>query len=256
MEGRLAMSVDETLAESVGNGASPPVARLYGFSPPTLSLGRFQKVRGSVDLARLAADGVTLVRRPTGGHAVLHDDALTYAVILPKSGSWADARKREVYEFIARVLLAGLAELGITGSINAARTGDLHNPDCFGSAGEYEITTAGRKLIGSAQMTTRTAVLQHGSIPLSNPGGRVLRYIHASQPGADAGGAPSGSGEPTCLDEQAGRDLSFQEVRDAFCRAFLRELDAVITTMRPEEDAAAERIRAARYASDEWNLRS
>jgi lipoate-protein ligase A len=268
MEGRLDMAIDEALAEAVGSGASVPVARLYGFSPPALSLGRFQKFKSSARMEKLEADGITLVRRPTGGHAVLHDDELTYSVVLPKeNGSGAQppgggdpgsggqpltvraigARKREVYEFIARTLLAGLAELGLKGTVNSARTGDLHNPDCFSSAGEYEITAGGRKLIGSAQMTTRTAILQHGSIPLSNPGQRVMRYLRLDQ--------PVEATEPTCLNEQAGRTLSFDEVRDAFCRAFLRELGARLSELTPEEAAAAERIRAQKYASDSWNLK-
>jgi lipoate-protein ligase A len=250
MEGRLDMAIDEALAEAVGNGASMPVARLYGFSPPTLSLGRFQKFKSAARMEKLEADGITLVRRPTGGHAVLHDDELTYSVALPKGAgpvSGIGARKREVYEFIARTLLAGLAELGLGGTINSSRRGDLHNPDCFSSAGEYEITAGGRKLIGSAQMTTRTAILQHGSIPLSNPGQRVMRYLRLDQ--------PVEATEPTCLNEQAGRTLSFDEVRDAFCRAFLRELGARLSELTPEETAAAERIRAEKYVSDSWNLK-
>jgi lipoyl(octanoyl) transferase len=265
MDGRRAMAVDEAIAESVGAGASGPVVRLYGFSPPTLSLGRFQKFRPAGSLERLAADGITLVRRPTGGHAVLHDNELTYSVTLPKDARVAaeataeaaaesapassrGARKREVYEFIARVLLAGLTELGLRGVINARQHGDVHNPDCFGSAGEYEISAPdGRKLIGSAQMTTRTAVLQHGSIPLSNPGNRVPRYIAMDE--------ALESHPPTCLDELAGRALTFDEVRDAFRRAFQRELGAAESELTAAEGAAAEQILARRYASDEWNLK-
>jgi len=250
MEGRFDMAVDEALAEAVGAGASLPVVRLYGFSPPTLSLGRFQKIKGRYSPALLAKDGVTLVRRPTGGHAVLHDCELTYSVALSKEESGTligGARKREVYEFVARVLLAGLAELGITGKINASRQGDLHNPDCFGSSGEYEITGRdGRKLIGSAQMTTRRAILQHGSIPLENPGRRVLRYIRVDE--------PMESGDPSCVNEEAGKSLSFEEVQEAFARAFKRNLDAEESELRDEEKEAADRILAARYASDSWNL--
>ncbi|MFI5369364.1 MAG: biotin/lipoate A/B protein ligase family protein, partial [Spirochaetia bacterium] len=244
------MAVDEALAEAVGAGDSLPVVRLYGFSPPTLSLGRFQKIKGRYSPSLLAEDGVTLVRRPTGGHAVLHDCELTYSVALSKEGSGTligGARKREVYEFVARVLLAGLAELGITGRINASRQGDLHNPDCFGSSGEYEIAGRdGRKLIGSAQMTTRRAVLQHGSIPLENPGRRVLRYIKVDE--------PLDSGDPTCLNEETGRILSFEEVQEAFARAFQLNLHAERSELRDEEKKAADRILAARYASDSWNL--
>ena len=261
MNGRWNMAVDEALAEAVGSGRSAPVVRLYGFSPPTLSLGRFQRARAELDAGRLESDGIVVVRRPTGGHAVLHDDELTYSVALPKQGGplpgpgrAADgappavgARKREVYLFIARILLAGLADLGIHGTINAAQRGDVHNPDCFGSAGEYEISGAGgRKLIGSAQMTTRQSILQHGSIPLTNPGRRVFLYLHASQ--------PPDSHEPTSLDEETGRTLTFEEVRDAFARAFRDQLDTEESAVTAEEEKRAHEILATRYETDAWNL--
>jgi lipoate-protein ligase A len=254
MEGRRDMAIDEALAEAVGSGASPPVVRLYGFSPPTLSLGRFQKTKGQYSARQLTRDGVTLVRRPTGGHAVLHDDELTYSVALPKeSGLLGDslphggARKREVYLFIARMLLHGLANLGVNGTINAEQRGDIHNPDCFGSAGEFEIAGAGgRKLIGSAQMTTRHAILQHGSIPLQNPGQRVFRYLEAAQ--------PLDSHTPSCLNEEAGRKLTFEEVRDAFARAFREDLGARESDLLPAERESADRILREKYDTDAWNL--
>ena len=254
MEGRWNMAVDEALAEAVGaagDGASGAAAhagvvRLYGFSPATLSLGRFQKTRGQFLLPRLEADGVTLVRRPTGGHAVLHDDELTYSVALPKGGTQL-SRKREVYLFIAEILLAGLANLGIDGTINAAQRGDVHNPDCFGSAGEYEISgRAGLKLIGSAQMTTRVAILQHGSIPMSNPGQGVARYLEAGQ--------PLESHPPSSVNEEAGRPLSFEEVQSAFSRAFQERLQAQISDVTPAEEARARKILQEKYATDAWNL--
>lgn len=237
MDGRWDMAVDEALAEAVGNGESPPVVRLYGFRPPTLSLGRFQKAKGLYSPRLLAEDGVTLVRRPTGGHAVLHDNELTYSVALSKETGpltgganppAVGARKREVYLFIAHILLRGLANLGITGTINSAQRGDVHNPDCFASTGEYEIAgTGGKKLVGSAQMTTRRAILQHGSIPLQNPGQRVFRYLETAQPLADH--------PPSCLNEEIGRALSFEEVREAFACAFRDEIGARDSQLSPAE---------------------
>jgi lipoate-protein ligase A len=250
MEGQLDMAIDEALTEAVGEGRSPQVVRLYGFSPPTLSLGRFQPARGLADARALAADGVTLVRRPTGGHAVLHDGELTYSVILSKEkieASLGSARKRAVYEFIARILVAGLANLGVAGVINASQKGDARNPDCFGSAGEYEISSsAGRKLIGSAQMTTRRAILQHGSIPWENPGLKVFRYLRVEQ--------PPDSHPPSCLDEETGRRHSFEQVRDAFAAAFRASLQAVDSKLSAAEEEAARRVLREKYASDEWNL--
>jgi lipoate-protein ligase A len=250
MDGRLDMAIDEALAEAVGTGASPPVIRLYGFSPATLSLGRFQRAKGLLRVERMAADDVTLVRRPTGGHAVLHDSELTYSVVLSKAehGSLTgSARKRDVYMFIARILLEGLTNLGISGTINAAQRGDIHNPDCFGSAGEFEIAgRQGRKLIGSAQMTTRTAILQHGSIPMENPGLRVFLYLKAAQ--------PADSHPPSCLNEETGRPITFEAARDAFAQAFREETGAEDSALVPAETEAADRILAEKYSRDAWNL--
>jgi len=250
MEGRLDMAIDEALAEAVGAGHSEQVVRLYGFSPATLSLGRFQRVAGMLQTEILAQDGVTLVRRPTGGHAVLHDDELTYSVILSKervAEQLGDSRKQTVYRFIAELLLAGLQKLGIPARINASREGDLRNPDCFRSSGEFEITAAdGKKLIGSAQMTTRTAILQHGSIPMTNPGRRVSRYLSAAE--------PADSREPTSLNEQAHRCFSFDEVQAAFASAFREALHARDSSLSQAEQEAAGRILADKFSSDAWNL--
>jgi lipoate-protein ligase A len=251
MDGRRNMAVDEALAEACGRGDSPPVVRLYGFAPATLSLGRFQRAAGLVDAAALAADGVTLVRRPTGGHAVLHDDELTYAVAFSREDAEelaGSSRKRAVYEFIAAFLLEGLARLGIRGSVCAAQAGDPRNPDCFGAAGEYEIAgSSGRKLVGSAQMTSRSAVLQHGSIPLESPGRRVFRYLRVAP--------PTDTREPSCLREEAGRTLSFDEVRAAFAEAARTRFDAEERRLTDAEAARADALHAARYATDAWNLR-
>jgi len=250
MDGRLNMAIDQAIAEAVGKGESPAVVRLYGFSPATLSLGRFQRIKGMYHPELLARDGVTLVRRPTGGHAVLHDKELTYSIALAKDTSGpliGAARKRDVYMFVARILLHGLAHLGIAGLVNSSQKGDVHNPDCFGSAGEFEIAARdGRKLIGSAQMTTRSAVLQHGSIPLENPGRRVFRYLAAPE--------PADTHPPTCLDEQAARSLAFSEVQTAFARAFRECVGAEDSPLSAAEREAAERILASKYATDEWNL--
>jgi lipoate-protein ligase A len=250
MEGRLDMAIDEALAGEVGPGRSPAVVRLYGFSPPTLSLGRFQPARGLCVQEAFDADGVTLVRRPTGGHAVLHDAELTYSVILSKAGAEADlgsSRKRAVYGFIAGILVAGLANLGVEGVVAASQKGDAHNPDCFGSTGEFEIASrAGRKLIGSAQMTTRLAVLQHGSIPWENPGNKVFRYLRAEQP-PDLHPA-------SCLDEETGTRHAFEQVRDAFAAAFRAAMAAVDSELTRDEEEAAKRILRDKYARDEWNL--
>lgn len=267
MEGRLAMAVDEALIEAVGAARSGPVARLYGFSPATLSLGRFQPVSGRIDRDLLEREGVVLVRRPTGGHAVLHDDELTYSIILSKEEAerrLGSFRKRAVYEFVAGLLLKGLENLGIKATMNETRRGDIRNPDCFATAGEYEISTMeGKKLIGSAQMTTRHAILQQGSIPIANPLGQVTRYISGDAPGSgqssgqgsEKGSGPSDPRPASSLSEEAGRAVGFEEARDAFAKAFRESLGAVDSTLAPEEKEAAWKILGEKYANDSWTLK-
>ena len=250
-DGQRNMAVDEALLAAVGAGRSPPTLRLYGFSPPTLSLGRFQKARELIRLDALAADGIRLVRRPTGGQAVLHDRELTYAVVLGR-GHLEPFSKREVYQFIAGLLLTGLEALGIRARSGRSRLGSPHNPDCFRSTGEYEIADAGeRKLIGSAQVLSRTASLQHGAIPLDGSYRRVSGYLQRA--------CAEEHGLPASLGEELGREVSFAEAELAFQRGARFALERLgirleAGELSAEELRCTEELRSEKYARDEWNL--
>jgi lipoate-protein ligase A len=245
-DGRRNMAVDEYLMEAVGRGQSPPVIRLYGFSPPTVSLGRFQRLAGCIDHARLQAEGVTLVRRPTGGQAVLHDHELTYAVVLARE-HLEPYGKREVYRFIAALLVAALERLGIPSVSSRTRTGNPHNPDCFSSTGEYEISSpGGRKLIGSAQILGRQAALQHGAVPLDRSYRNIERYLRLPAP---ASVSAAGS-----LSEELGRPLSFAEAAAAFGEAARAALPISEQDLSPEEWRGVEELERSKYGTDAWNL--
>jgi len=245
------MAIDEALLESVGRGDAPPTLRLYGFAPPTLSVGRFQKARELIDRELAAREGLTLVRRPTGGQAVLHDRELTYAVVLARE-HLQPFGKREVYRFIAGLLLAGLEAAGIRARSNSARQGSNRNPDCFRSTGQYEIADEReRKLIGSAQVLDRRAALQHGAIPLDGSYRRISRYLLAS--------TEEEHGLPASLGEELGCEVGFDEAQEALARGAARWLSLQGLALEPGELQAAERERAAellaeKYSSDAWNL--
>jgi lipoate-protein ligase A len=264
-DGRRNMAVDEALAYCAGEGRSPPTLRLYGFAPPTLSLGRFQRARELVDSVRLEAAGVTLVRRPTGGQAVLHDRELTYAVALGRQ-HLEPFTKRDIYQFIAGLLLAGLEALGIRAQSSHAALGSPHNPDCFRSTGQYEIADdRQRKLIGSAQVLTRRFSLQHGAIPLDGSYRRIAGFLAAGA-GARSGGAGfrraapgEGHGLPSSLGEELGREVGYAEAADALARGARYALERLGLTLRSGDLTGEERERAAallesKYSRDEWNL--
>jgi lipoyl(octanoyl) transferase len=159
------MAVDAALLASVRAGASPTL-RFYRWSPACLSFGRNQPARGRYDRTSAAARGITFVRRPTGGQAVLHDDELTYAVIAPVT---VVGRPREAYRRINEALVAGLRSLGVAAAlVGSARSRDRPalgwDRACFGRPEAGEVVVGGRKLVGSAQRTEGRVILQHGSV--------------------------------------------------------------------------------------------
>jgi len=162
------MAVDEAILEGVARGSSPPTLRVYAWKPPTVSTGHSQKASVELDLEACRKRGFGVVRRPTGGRAVLHAGELTYSVVgrsgeAPLGGSIA-----ETYQAIAGGLLLGLMELEVSAELAPVATASRGRgevaPPCFVSAGRYEVVVAGRKLIGSAQRRVGAAVLQHGSL--------------------------------------------------------------------------------------------
>jgi lipoyl(octanoyl) transferase len=171
------MAVDHVLFDSVRAGG-PPVLRLYAWSPACLSLGRNQHGRGVYDLDRLAGAGIDVVRRPTGGLAVLHDVELTYCVLAPAA---LLGGPRAAYHRINEALVAGLRLLGVDagmaggGSRTDPRTAAAQ--PCFQLPAEGEVVAAGGKLVGSAQRCEGQTVLQHGSILLGGTQARILDFL-------------------------------------------------------------------------------
>jgi lipoyl(octanoyl) transferase len=158
------MAIDDALVDSVRDGGGP-VLRLYGWSPPCLSLGRNQPARGAYDREALRTAGIEVVRRSTGGRAVLHDRELTYAVVAPSR--WFGSARR-AYTAINECLVAALASLGARATV-VARVEASPFPSttpCFAEPVTGEIAVRDRKLVGSAQRVEGGALLQHGSIPL------------------------------------------------------------------------------------------
>lgn len=151
--------------------ARPPVLRIYRWRHATVSLGYHQRPDGVVDRARCHRLGVDIVRRPTGGGAVLHDMEITYTVVATPA-QLGVRRPLDAYARIATALLAGLARYPIVGATLVLPETPVGRVDgfCFAQRAHYEIAVHGAKLIGSAQRWGRHAILQHGSILLDwNP---------------------------------------------------------------------------------------
>jgi lipoate-protein ligase A len=161
------MATDEAIVEAVRAGDSPPTLRLFGWRPACLSLG-FAQPPEAADHGFCAARGIDVVRRPTGGRAVLHHHELTYSVAAPLGQGPFGHDLQEVYATICRGLVSGLRRLGVDATLSGAPHDGMVKPTatvpCFIGPAAGEVVAHGRKLVGSAMRRVGRAVLQHGSI--------------------------------------------------------------------------------------------
>ena len=177
MPGTRNMAIDSAILAAVEQGEAPPTLRLYSWDPPCLSLG-YSQAYSDVDLHQLSANGWDLVRRPTGGRAILHTDELTYAVIGPKSDPRLAGNLMDSYQHISRALFEALSQMGLPVEVHAGKNPEAHHqPVCFENPSDFEITANGRKIIGSAQARKKTGLLQHGSLPLIGDLTRITKAL-------------------------------------------------------------------------------
>ena len=168
------MAIDMAMMD-IARKKSIPVLRFYSWEPATLSLGRFQKLE-DIDLEKVKKLGFDVVRRPSGGRAVLHYDELTYAVAFPESVVSSSVIR--TYLEISKALVTGLKALEVDAVLARERSKERYTSfaACFATTSLHEVKVGGRKLIGSAQVRSNGAVLQHGSIPLKS---HIEEYVES-----------------------------------------------------------------------------
>jgi lipoate-protein ligase A len=243
--GAVNMAIDQALmarARRTGEG----VLRVYTWSAPTLSLGRHQSARGRVnpDVARDL--GVSLVRRPTGGRALLHHREVTYSVT---AALGRDDSVRTWYESINTVLLRALLALGVNAepAVVSGRTPLPATASCFVRPDEGEITVGGRKLVGSALLRQEGALLQHGSILLDDD----QQMLNALLPADELRPAPAGT-----LRQALGTVPSVNAVADALFASLLGVAEVHGIPMDGDDRFWADVDEFQRqYASNDWTFR-
>jgi lipoate-protein ligase A len=253
------MAIDEAILRAVASGLVLPTLRFYAWEPPCLSLGQAQ-ASSEVDWAACAARGYHVVRRPTGGRAILHTDELTYSVTAPEAEPRVTGGIVESYRRLSEGLLAGLRLLGVPGieahhpEIGTAQPSDSRppeNPVCFEVPSTYEITVGSKKLIGSAQVRREGVVLQHGALPLVGDIARICDVLasHSDPVRVRA--------RATTVESVLGRAISFDEVAEAIARGMgsALQLELVPGDLIPQECAWVDELRRERYTTDEWNRR-
>ena len=246
------MAIDEALLRAFDPVGSEPLFRLYGWNPPTLSLGRFQNAAEVLDLERCRADGVAVVRRITGGGVIYHADELTYSLVCSPEQIPPASSVKDSFRVLTGFLLSFYRSLGIDAAyaVDAAPEGTRlgeRTPFCFAGKESFDILADGRKIGGNAQRRLKGAIFQHGSIPLVNRAADGLSYMRDQAPAYAAGAAS--------LDEYGvvdGRDWLIALLGSTFG-------DQFAVTMRDDhltadEQRSCDALLAGRYRSDLWNL--
>jgi lipoyl(octanoyl) transferase len=238
------MALDEALMARARRSGET-VLRTYAWSRPTLSLGRNQRARGAYDDDALRGAGVAVVRRPTGGRALLHHREVTYSVTMPLGGE-TPAR---AYERINTLLVDALALLGVPAMIArpAGRAAAPSDRPCFDEPSAGELVAGGRKLVGSAQWCEGGALLQHGSILVDDDQGSLGAFMTARAPAAPG---------PATLRNLLGRAPAAQEVHESIARAVEARSGLPPQTLEldPLTRDDARRL-ADRYRDAEWTWR-
>lgn len=249
-DGPTNMAMDEAvLAGLIGKEGSTPMLRIYRWHPPTISIGYFQSI-GDIDYQKCIRDGIGVVRRLTGGRAVLHNDELTYSILFTKDDFYP-FQKREIFLFIANCLVDALECLGIKSKIVQKTRGSLKTANCFASPAQYEIESpeAG-KLIGSAQVIKDGAVLQHGAIPLSDSYTDIVKYLCSPVDFRKNFNKNSSS-----LNQVSGSRISDEKLLEALRKGFGKHVELIEGSFTGMELLAIKELAEKKYSNDWWTFR-
>lgn len=254
------MAVDQAIAEACAAGESLPTVRFYRWQPPAVSLGRLQPI-ADIDAAKVSSLGYEIVRRPTGGRAILHTDEFTYSVAAAMQHPLVRGGVMDAYLRISNALLAGLSQLGVHAqkAPGDVRVGADVSAVCFEVPSAYEITVGQRKLMGSAQSRRAGYVLQHGSLPLV---GDITRLIDVlALPAAQAASLRRELAARACTLAQAlnvddaSENVTFGRVAAAMQQGFEQVLHMNFQpgALTPAELRRAAELIRTQFGNDEWN---
>jgi len=253
------MAVDEAILDHIIRGEAPPTLRLYRWDPPCLSLGYAQPAT-DVDHQALSDHGWQLVRRATGGRAILHTDELTYSVCGLASNPILAGDILTSYRRLSEAILLALQMIGLHVKALPKENGPKGpqtDPVCFEVPSNYEITADGKKLVGSAQARRKDGVLQHGTLPLNGDLTRITRALVFETEAHRSEAAQRLLERATTAESVTGVPVSWEQAAESFRRAFSEQLGINFEPgeLSADELALADELVESKYANPEWTLR-
>jgi lipoyl(octanoyl) transferase len=256
-EGAANMAVDEAILLAVAAGRVPPTLRFFAWEPPCLSLG-YSQPQADIDFNRLQALGWGLVRRPTGGRAILHTDELTYSVIAPMAEPRVAGGVVESYRQLSQGLLRGLELMDLCARADktyALPGRDAKGAVCFETPSNYEITVDDKKLLGSAQTRKLGVVLQHGTLPLCGDIARICEVLRFETEAQRQLARARVAERATTLEAAGGRSVTWREAALALAQGFSEKLNLTLdeAPLTPAEMTEADQLAAEKYANTAWS---
>lgn len=257
------MALDEALLIWHSRGEIAPTIRFYGWSPPTLSIGYFQKVEKEINLDAVRKYGIGFVRRPTGGRGVLHDKELTYSVIVSETHPKMPHSVTESYRVISAGLLEGFKLLGLNAYFAIPKTEaekeTLKNPRssvCFDAPSWYELVVEGRKIAGSAQTRQKGVILQHGSIVFDIDVEKLFSLFKFPNEIVRERMKANFKQKAVAINELRPKKVTYEEAKEAFKKGFEKALQIELYPYKltEEQQQFVHKIAKERYASEEWNF--
>jgi lipoate-protein ligase A len=251
-EAAMNMAIDESVLTHHLKGETPPTLRVFRWSQPAISLGRFQSIEREIVSEVCLERGVALVRRPTGGRAVYHRDEFTYSIVISKHYG-VPPGVVAAYAFLAQGLLAALALLSVQAALSDERASKHPSAACFASSTQADLTSGGFKLVGSAQVWRDDALLQQGSLPLDD---RAIEFFSMLRFPDEAAReeALAMYREKTSPLHAFVPLVSWDDVAKAFRRGFRTalEVEYVEEALSASEWELAHRLVEEKYSKLEW----
>ena len=254
------MAVDEAIMILHSKNKVPPTLRFYSWEPAALSLGYFQKARAEIDYQQCQNQGIDLVRRLTGGRAILHDQELTYSLIIREDYNLLADSIEKSYQQISRGLVKGLQKSGIPAELKAVEKGKKapsgHSAACFDAPSWYEVILDKKKLIGSAQRRNKGTILQHGSLPIAIDSKKIFNLLKYSSDQQRKKARRIFTARSISL-EQAGYNLNKQELEKALVQGLTESLNIEFEKdkLTQTEKKLAKKLVSEKYKTQKWNFK-
>ncbi len=267
--GFMNMAIDEAIMIAHREGLVPPTIRFYQWSPPAVSLGYFQDLKKEVEVETCQDMGIDIVRRPTGGKAVLHDQELTYSFIISESHPLVNDSILVTYKKISRGIIRGLSYLGVKAELVPVRDKleknsldeidktRIYHSDfksiCFSVPSQYEVQVEGKKIVGSAQVRKGGVVLQHGSLLIKLEKDKLFSVFNF--PSVQIKERFELKFKATSLEEILKRKIDFSELSEILPRGFEEEFGVRLMEEKltePEEKISKD-LSKNKYSTYEWN---